>query len=57
VRYLVWRTEYYSPRDLKTLAQRLERYREYLTPIVRTPESWLFEITRWPEPAAPETGG
>jgi len=49
VRYVLWHVDYYqgAPRDV--LLDRLARYDAYLRPLVKTPDTWLYEIVRWPE--------
>ncbi len=48
VRYVLWHVDYYQGDSRRVLEARLARYAEYLRPIVKTPEIWLYEIVRWP---------
>jgi hypothetical protein len=49
VRYVLWHADYYEGASRDVLNERLARYVDYLRPIVKTPDTWLYEITRWPE--------
>jgi hypothetical protein len=49
VRYVIFHTELYARRHLALVKEGLDRYRDYLTPVVIADDSWLYEITKWPE--------
>jgi hypothetical protein len=49
VRYVVWHRDRYNTAARAVLDERLRHYAEYLRPIVRSEEEWLFEIVRYPE--------
>jgi hypothetical protein len=49
VRYVLWHVDYYQGASRDTLLQRLDRYTSNLRPIVKTPDTWLYEIVQWPE--------
>jgi hypothetical protein len=56
VRYVVWRTDVYTGEPRRVITERLERFKQYLRPIVVDEQAWLYEITSWP-PTAIETPG
>jgi hypothetical protein len=49
VRYVLWHVDYYEGASREVLLARLARYASNLRPIVRTPDTWLYEIVQWPE--------
>jgi hypothetical protein len=49
VRYVLWHVDFYQGASRDTLLQRLDRYATNLRPIVKTPDTWLYEIVQWPE--------
>jgi hypothetical protein len=50
VRYVVFHTHLYSPKDRALLEQRIARYRDYLAPVFTGDGTWLYEIVAWPPP-------
>ena len=49
VRYVLWHIDRYDAASRAVLTQRLDGYIDHLRPIVRTQDTWLYEIARWPE--------
>jgi hypothetical protein len=49
VRYVLWHVDYYEGTSRDVLLDRLQRYAAYLRPIVKTPDTWLYEIVQWPQ--------
>ncbi len=49
VRYVVFHLDLYDYRSREKLLDRIERYREFLRPIVQHGNVWLYEIVKWPE--------
>ncbi|MEO7190109.1 MAG: hypothetical protein ABI051_03565 [Vicinamibacterales bacterium] len=49
VRYVLWHVDYYEGASRDVLVERLSRYAESLRLVVQTPDTWLYEITRWPD--------
>jgi hypothetical protein len=47
-RYAVFHLNYYDRRSREKLLERIERYGEFLTPLSREDEVWLYEIVGWP---------
>jgi hypothetical protein len=47
-RYAIFHLDYYDRRSREKLLERLDRYQQYLTPLSRENDVWLFEITAWP---------
>jgi hypothetical protein len=49
VRYVLWNQDYIVPGFVHdTLVKRLDHYADYLKPLLRTENQWLYEIVRWP---------
>ncbi|MEO7191063.1 MAG: hypothetical protein ABI051_08400 [Vicinamibacterales bacterium] len=48
VRYVLWRLEDYDEAGRQVITQRLRDYEAYLRPLLRGPDIWLYQITRWP---------
>lgn len=48
-RYVVVHLALYSTRSRELLLERLNAYQQYLRPLVRDDEVWLFEIVGWPD--------
>jgi hypothetical protein len=48
-RYAVFHLKLYDWRNRNALLQRLDAYGEFLQPLVKEEDVWLFEIVRWPE--------
>lgn len=48
VRYAIFHLDLYDRRSREKLLERLEQYREFLSPLSREDDVWLFEITGWP---------
>lgn len=49
VRYVLWHVDYYEGASRTVLLDRLARYASNLRPIVKTRDTWLYEIVQWPE--------
>jgi hypothetical protein len=49
VRYVVWRMDVYKGEPRRVITERLDRYKQYLRPIVADEQAWLYEITSFPE--------
>lgn len=49
VRYVLWHIDFYEGEPRAVIEARLERYKDSLRPLVRTSDTWLYEITKWPE--------
>jgi hypothetical protein len=49
VRYVLWHVDYYEGTSRHVLVERLSHYTENLRPLVKTPDTWLYEIVKWPE--------
>lgn len=47
-RYVVFHLNYYDRRSREKLIERIERYQEYLAPLSRENDVWLYEIVGWP---------
>jgi len=47
-RYAVFHLNYYDRRSREKLLERIERYGEFLAPLSREDEVWLYEIVGWP---------
>ena len=47
-RYVVFHLNYYDRRSRAKLLERIERYQQYLAPISREGDVWLYEIIGWP---------
>ena len=47
-RYVVFHLNGYDSRSRERLLDRLATYSQYLRPIVREGDVWLFEIVDWP---------
>jgi hypothetical protein len=52
VRYVLVRIGRYDTASRRRLEERFRRYADYLHPIVRDDEAWLFQITGWPDAVA-----
>jgi hypothetical protein len=50
LRYAIFHLDLYEHRARERLVTRLEHYRDYLRPIVRENDVWLYEIVGWPPP-------
>jgi hypothetical protein len=48
VRYVLWHVDRYDEQSRAVLTERLAGYTNHLRPIVRTQDTWLFEIVSWP---------
>jgi hypothetical protein len=48
VRYVVFHLRFYDARSREKLFARLEEYEEFLAPILKEDDVWLYEIVRWP---------
>ena len=48
VRYVLWHIDRYDEAGRAVLADRLGPFAPYLRPIVKTPDTWLYEIVGWP---------
>jgi hypothetical protein len=53
VRYAVFHLDWYDSRSREKLMDQLELYRDFLRPIIREGDVWLFEIAGWPDPPPP----
>lgn len=51
VRYVVFHPYLYDRRSRQKLVERLAAYAEFLAPIYKDDEAWLYEIVAWPEPS------
>lgn len=49
VRYVLWHVDYYQGASREVLIARLAKYPLNLRPIVKTSDTWLYEIVQWPE--------
>lgn len=47
-RYAVFHLDFYDRRNREKLMQRLEQYQQYLAPLSREDDVWLYEIVGWP---------
>jgi hypothetical protein len=47
-RYVVFHLNLYDRRSREKLMQRLEQYQQYLAPLSREDDVWLYEIVGWP---------
>lgn len=47
-RYAIFHLDYYDRRSRERLLERIEAYRDYLTPLYRDEDIWMFAITGWP---------
>jgi hypothetical protein len=47
-RYAVFHLNYYDRRSREKLLQRIEQYQQYLAPLSRENDVWLYEIVGWP---------
>jgi hypothetical protein len=47
-RYVVFHLNLYDVRSREKLLERLDRYNQYLRPMVKQDDVWLFEIVEWP---------
>ena len=50
VRYVVFHPYLYDTRSRQKLVQNLAAYAEFLAPIYKDEEAWLYEIVAWPDP-------
>ena len=48
VRYVLWHIDRYDDPSRAVLTQRLTEYTDFLRPVVITPDTWLYEIVKWP---------
>ena len=48
-RYAVFHLDLYNSSNREGTLKRIEAYKEYLKPLVREDNVWLFEIIKWPE--------
>jgi hypothetical protein len=48
-RYVLVHWNYYDRRSRERMVQRLDTYRDFLRPLHKDDEVWLFTITRWPD--------
>ena len=49
VRYVVFHLRLYDSRSREKLLGRIQDYGEFLAPILRNGDVWLYEITSWPK--------
>ena len=49
VRYVVFHLGLYNWENRQGALRRIEAYKDYLKPLSRDEEMWLFEIVKWPE--------
>lgn len=47
-RYAVFHLNFYDTRSRQRLLERLAQYQDYLRPLVREDDVWLYEIVAWP---------
>jgi hypothetical protein len=48
-RYAIFHLDLYDSRSREKLLERIERYRDYIRPLAREHDTWLFEIVKGPE--------
>jgi hypothetical protein len=48
VRYVVFHVNLYDRRSRERLLERIHAYGEFIAPILKHDDLWLYEITRWP---------
>jgi hypothetical protein len=48
VRYVLWHVDRYDEASRTVLTRRLDNYSDYVRPLVRTADTWLYEIVKWP---------
>jgi hypothetical protein len=48
VRYVLWHVDYYDAASQTVITSRLATYADYLRPVVRTNDIWLYEIVAFP---------
>lgn len=48
-RYVVFHLRFYDQRSRQRLFERIEAYAEFLAPIQKDQDVWLYEITSWPD--------
>jgi hypothetical protein len=48
VRYVLWHIDRYDEPSRAVLTQRFAGYEDQLRPLVRTTDTWLYEIVSWP---------
>lgn len=49
-RYVAFHWRFYDQRSTERVKERIESYKQFLTPLSQTPAVWLYEISSWPEP-------
>jgi hypothetical protein len=48
-RYVVFHLDWYDGRSREKLLERIDRYKQFLRPMVQQDDVWLYEIAQWPE--------
>ena len=47
-RYAIFHLNYYDRRSREKLIERIERYGQFLEPLSREGDVWMYEIVGWP---------
>ena len=47
-RYAIFHLRFYDARSREKLLESIENYREFLQPLIREGDVWLYEIVAWP---------
>jgi hypothetical protein len=47
-RYVLFHLNYYDTRSRERVLEQIDAYKDFLMPIVKDDEIWMFMITRWP---------
>lgn len=48
-RYVVFHLNLYDRRSREKLLERIDRYKEFIEPLLEQDEVWIYEIVKWPE--------